>query len=260
MMTMTARSAAKRVIRTVSSAAVRAVAVDSTQHIAARSCLVIAPHPDDETLGCGSTIARLRSRGTDVRVVFVTGGGESPRPDGMSVAELITLRRAEAARALDILGVPETCIVNWDFEDGELSSHADDITFELTDLVRTTTPDQVLVTSVRDRHPDHVAVARSTRAALSPLARPPVLYEYPIWQRVPALMVALEAARAGRGRRREGAPRAVARPRLVQAGEFLAKKSRAISAYESQLPHFPVGFVDDFLLAHESYWEITLRP
>jgi hypothetical protein len=48
------------------------------------------------------------------------------------------------------------------------------------------------------------------------------------------------------------------RPRLVRSAGFLDRKARAMASYESQLPHFPVGFLDDFLLPFESFMQI--RP
>jgi len=50
------------------------VARDDTATSAARSALVLAPHPDDETLGCGATILRKRAAGTPVHVLIVTDG------------------------------------------------------------------------------------------------------------------------------------------------------------------------------------------
>src|SRR5829696_1206258 len=57
----------------------RITARDETAAVAARGCLVIAPHPDDETLGCGATIARKRAAGTPVRVVIVADGRYAQR-------------------------------------------------------------------------------------------------------------------------------------------------------------------------------------
>jgi LmbE family N-acetylglucosaminyl deacetylase len=253
----TVREVAKRTVRTTSSTAVRGLGIDVTEPFSARSCLIVAPHPDDETLGCGSTMARMRSLGTDVRVVFVTGGGASPKPPGMSGVEFVALRRAEASRALRALGVDESAAVHLDFEDGELTPRLDQVADALVDLVQATTPQQMLVTSVNDRHPDHVAVGRAARAAVNRCNRPPRLYEYPIWQRIPAMNAVRDAARAvAAGGNRF--PRPIARPRLVRTDEFRNAKQQAITAYESQLPHFPVGFVEDFLLPYESFTEIVV--
>ena len=45
-------------------------AEDMTPETATRSCLVLAPHPDDETLGCGATIMRKLAAGTSVQIVI----------------------------------------------------------------------------------------------------------------------------------------------------------------------------------------------
>jgi LmbE family N-acetylglucosaminyl deacetylase len=71
-----------------------------------RRVLVVAPHPDDESLGCGGLIATLAWKGAAFRFVFVTDGGAShrhsqswPRP------RLAARREAEATEALRRLGV-----------------------------------------------------------------------------------------------------------------------------------------------------------
>ena len=47
---------------------------DLTEAFARRSTLVLAPHPDDETLACGATILHKRARGTRVHIVIATDG------------------------------------------------------------------------------------------------------------------------------------------------------------------------------------------
>ena len=205
-----------------------------------RATLVVAPHPDDETLGCGATIARMRRLGTPVRVVLMSGGGASPRPSGMSLDEMLLLRREEASRALDLLGVEPASVHHLDFVDGDMPGQHQAMTEALARLVRDHAPDQVLVTSARDRHPDHAAVARAVGAAAT-TARGVGVYEYAVWQRVPAMTV----ARSGR------------RPLLVSSSDFSERKQAALAAYESQLPHFPRGFVEDFLLPFETFTEVV---
>lgn len=63
--------------------------------------LVIVAHADDETLGCGGTIALARRLGTEVDVVIVTDGAAAL---GDASADLAALRRLEARAALDELG------------------------------------------------------------------------------------------------------------------------------------------------------------
>ena len=168
---------------------------------------------------------------------------------------MVDLRRSEAADALDILGVDPSFVVHLDFEDGALSRSADGLADALADVLRETKPDQVLVTSHSDRHPDHVAVARTART-VTPLAGHDVkLYEFPIWQRVPAFVFARSAV--GGVRNRAGVAQPHGRPTLVQTDAFLTVKERAIQAYESQLEHFPLGFIEDFLLPFESFLEVV---
>ncbi len=252
-MTSVGRKAAKAVVRIVSSTAMQAVGIDATHDFSIGSCIVVAPHPDDETLGCGATIARMRSAGVDVYVVFVTGGDASPAPPGVSAAQMVTLRRDEARQALAGLGVDETRIVELDFADGELDARVDDVTAALGQVFAAVEPARVLVTSLDDRHPDHCAAARATRAAAVRCARPPAVYEYPIWQRFPARTVARDAVRLVRGGRRSRSAWGARRPALVRTAGFLDAKRGAIAAYQSQLPYLPVGFVEDFLTAHESF-------
>lgn len=72
--------------------------------------LVVAAHPDDEVLGCGGTIARLRDAGAPVRVVFlaegITARYDLPEFETASVRAEIDRRNQNAFRALDLLGVP----------------------------------------------------------------------------------------------------------------------------------------------------------
>ena len=72
------------------------------------NALVIAPHPDDESLGCGGTIALLRQRGYSVHVLFVSDGTMSHPNSPAYPAE--RLRKVREAEALDALEVPgRTC-------------------------------------------------------------------------------------------------------------------------------------------------------
>lgn len=73
--------------------------------------LVVAAHPDDEVLGCGGTLAKAISQGAQVAVMFLGEGISSRFPigeyDSPEFAEQTARRRAEAERALAILGIKD---------------------------------------------------------------------------------------------------------------------------------------------------------
>jgi D-aspartate ligase len=134
------------------------------------SALVLAPHPDDETIMCGATIAALRRRGDDVRVASVTAGGATTvgvpagARSGSATPDIGALRVAEQRSACAALGVDDVAV--WDFADrgaaADRSRLAARIRAEL-DVVR---PSLVFVPFPRDVHSDHVAVALATADAL----------------------------------------------------------------------------------------------
>lgn len=124
--------------------------------------LVVAPHPDDESVGCGGTILAHRAAGDDVRIVFVTSGEAGGH--GASPEETARRREAEARTAADILDV--STIDFWRFPDGRLRASAALVGL----LVKTLTewrPDSVYVTGEHDMHPDHRAVGRGVRRAVA---------------------------------------------------------------------------------------------
>ncbi|MGN6607701.1 MAG: PIG-L family deacetylase [Jatrophihabitans sp.] len=139
--------------------------------------LVLAAHPDDETLGAGGLIAASLAAGADVEVVIATDG-EASHPDSPthSPDRLAALRRREGEAAASALGGPA---VSWlGLPDGRLTGHLDTLSSAVAERLRPTT---VLATPwVGDRHPDHEACALAGRRALAD--RPGVrLWQFPIW-------------------------------------------------------------------------------
>jgi LmbE family N-acetylglucosaminyl deacetylase len=115
--------------------------------------LVLAPHPDDETLGCGGTILQHRRAGDHVTVVQVTDGRAS-RAGGLGAPEMAARREAEAHQAMAILdadlvwlGLPEGA---WD---------RSDLRPRLASLLADYKPALIYAPSPIDYHPEHVRVA-----------------------------------------------------------------------------------------------------
>lgn len=123
--------------------------------LAARRTVVVAPHPDDESLSTGGLIMHQMARGVPVIVVAVTDG-EAAYPD-RSRPELAATRRDEQATALSLLGVPAAATVRLGLPDSSVHQH--DLVARLGRLVE---PGDVLVAPWRhDWHPDHEACGRA---------------------------------------------------------------------------------------------------
>ncbi|WP_299917209.1 PIG-L deacetylase family protein [uncultured Roseobacter sp.] len=124
--------------------------------------LVIAPHPDDEVLGAGGTIARFAGEGREVHIGIVTSG-QPPKFD----AEQIRTVKAEAAAAHELLGVTKT---HWlDFPAAALAEEPHGaLNAGLGKLVREVAPALILAPHPGDIHLDHQLSFLSTLVASRP--------------------------------------------------------------------------------------------
>jgi LmbE family N-acetylglucosaminyl deacetylase len=117
--------------------------------------LVIAPHPDDEALGCAGTIMLLNRRGVSSTVLFITNGEKLYENPATVIGEK---RRGEGFRASEMLGCKEPLFFN--FPDGEIANHIDMIYHELYVLIEERKPDIIFSPSPIDFHADHIATSR----------------------------------------------------------------------------------------------------
>ena len=121
--------------------------------------LVLAPHPDDETLGVGGLVAKLCREGVPVTIVAITDG-EGAYPDTPHLGEIRILEQTEALRRL---GVPECRIRRLHLPDRDVSRYEKELVDLLLPLV---TGDMHLVAPwQRDFHPDHEAAGRAAARA-----------------------------------------------------------------------------------------------
>lgn len=119
------------------------------------SALILAPHPDDEALGCSGTIALLNQKGTSTTVVFLTNGEKLHGEPSAAIAEK---RKDEAKRASEILGCKEALFLN--FPDGEISSYTEEIYKKLHEFTGEMKPDIIFSPSPIDYHRDHIATSK----------------------------------------------------------------------------------------------------
>jgi LmbE family N-acetylglucosaminyl deacetylase len=227
-------------------------AEDVTSQTATRSCVVLAPHPDDETLGCGATIMRKLAAGTPVTVVIATDGRHSHHSSKLSANALVEIREEEARRAGAVLGLARENIAFLDFEDGRLAEHRRLLRNRLADILDTLNPEEIFVSSIIDSHPDHRVLAELGRElAHARSDRFPVLYEYPIWFWDPRIWRVKHLLEL--------------RTRIVRTENFLMRKREAIAAYRSQVTNLTgepswatlrQGFLRQFLQPEETFFEV----
>jgi LmbE family N-acetylglucosaminyl deacetylase len=222
-----------------------------------RPAMVFAPHPDDETLGCGGTLLRKRRAGAAVWVVFLTDGAAShahlvPR------AELRGIRAGESLAAVEVLGVQPPRVSWLDFPDGELARHRAEAVSRVSALLEQHGPEQLFVPYARGEHPDHVATHAIVYEALARARRPATILEYPVWSW-----------------RRSGLRLLVECRTSVSIQELLTYKREALARHASQVerrgadPRWrTLGDVDEgeflacFFQGHEFYRrvDVTVRP
>jgi LmbE family N-acetylglucosaminyl deacetylase len=150
-----------------------------------KTVIVFAPHPDDETLGCGGTIAKRIRQGYEVLVVIMTDGRYAfkdildihfdPTPE-----ELKQIRKEEVKRATKILGVPEENLIFLDFVDGTLKDNEKKAEEKVTEILSEQQPVEIYFPYKNDGHPDHQVTYRIVKNSIRKLAISASAYQYSI--------------------------------------------------------------------------------
>jgi LmbE family N-acetylglucosaminyl deacetylase len=146
--------------------------------------LVIAPHPDDETLGVGGTLKQLSDAGVETHVLFVTDGTAGYFTDGKAhpgYAAAWARRQAELRQAQTILGFAAHGPL--DLPDNRLDTLGQEVLIRaLEQVIAQLKPATVLVPHPLDSNQDHRAVWQAAQVACRPQLSSPVqaFYSYQI--------------------------------------------------------------------------------
>ena len=143
--------------------------------------LVIAPHPDDETLGCGGLIATRVAEGRRVVIVVVTDGRALFRRFGVtepSEADVSAMRKAETLRAVEILGANPWDVRFLNFENERLHEQRVEAGQRLAALLNEFSASEVYVTSPYEGHREHVLTNELVRAACGATGKCAAILEY----------------------------------------------------------------------------------
>ncbi|MEO5652703.1 MAG: bifunctional PIG-L family deacetylase/class I SAM-dependent methyltransferase [Marmoricola sp.] len=140
--------------------------------------VVLAAHPDDESLGAGGLISTAVASGLEVVIVCATDG-EHSHPDSPTCtpAELAVIRSREGRAAATALGVTE--LHRLELPDGGLEAHEDLVVTKLVDLVGDGRQTVIAAPWRSDGHPDHETAGRAAAAAARRTGAD--LWEYPVW-------------------------------------------------------------------------------
>ena len=188
--------------------------------------VVVAAHPDDETLGFGAAASEIAAHGIDVHTVIASDGDRAWSDLAPSEqAELAEIRRRESRCAAALLGLAKPRFLG--LPDGDLAANEDHLADVLTEILGDRAAGTWCAATWRgDGHPDHEAVGRAAATAASRTGA--VLLEYPVWM--------WHWARAGDADVPwERAARVVSEP--VAA----LRKQRAVEVFRSQLEAQGVG-------------------
>jgi LmbE family N-acetylglucosaminyl deacetylase len=139
--------------------------------------LVVAAHPDDESLGAGGLIATALANGAQVSLLVVSDGEAShPSSPTHTAARLAAVRRAEVTAAMARLG-PGVRIRFAAIADGSIADNQS----RLAELIAAEMPycTHVITPWIGDRHPDHETCARVAADLVA--GRAVEHWQYPIW-------------------------------------------------------------------------------
>ena len=137
--------------------------------------LVFAAHQDDEVLGLGLTLARHRSHGDRVTVVFTTNGAGGNWKDSTSVKRAVAAARfKEACEALGVIGIDVAEIVCLGFPDGGLHRYIPPASEDIATLIRAIAPHTIYVHAIEGGHRDHDVTAFIVQEVSSRLLIGPV--------------------------------------------------------------------------------------
>ncbi|GBR09909.1 PIG-L deacetylase family protein [Gluconobacter frateurii] len=210
--------------------------VASFDAIAPGTSFVLAPHPDDESLGCGGFIASAVEQGRPPLVVIVSDGSAShPGSDAWPPQRLARQRQEESVHAASLLGLGADRLIFMNLEDTKVPTRGtrfNSTVHNLLELLSRYKCETLLMPWRHDPHCDHEAVWFMGQA-LKTLKPGLKALQYPVW----GLTLPLEA------QVRENTLTGV----RLNVQPYLEKKRRAIQAHRSQrglvVQDDPSGFV-----------------
>lgn len=142
-----------------------------------KSMLVLAPHQDDEAIGCGGAMALQRSVGARAQVVVLQDGADEHESLGISREGLMVRRNRESENACSVIGLPRPHFLNH----RSLLKQHDVAVKQVRDLIRKTEADAIFAPFILDNHPDHFETNRILAHSLEGIPWNVRVFGYEVW-------------------------------------------------------------------------------
>jgi N-acetyl-1-D-myo-inositol-2-amino-2-deoxy-alpha-D-glucopyranoside deacetylase len=223
-----------------------------------RTVLAVFAHPDDESLACGGTLARLSDAGARVVLMCASRGERGSVSDPALVADgdLAGVRTRELQEAAAVLGIAEVIVL--DHPDGDLRwAHVPQLHAEIVAVVEKYQPEAV-ITFAEDGlywHLDHIAVHERTYTALRSLTSPPpALYYVTMAKGLMYDVVRAAHAKGGAvtkagfwGIAADAFGDAAKPPSItIDVRDWVARKLAALRCHRTQMgPNNPIAWIDE---------------
>lgn len=237
--------------------AVRRLPTGSIQELTrGQPFVVLAPHPDDESLGAGGLIAQACEAGQAVELVVVSdGAGSHPRSTLYPRERLMALRRSELEQAADLLGLPHRRISHLGLPDTKVPRSGpafDAAVGAILAIVRGAGARSLFTTWASDPHCDHEATA-GMALAVRRLVPAITVWAYPVWgwHLDPSVEIGHSPPRGFR----------------IDISRHQARKRAALAAHVSQMTdligddpdgfHFSGPSLAPFLGSYEYFFEVA---
>ncbi|MEO0049646.1 MAG: PIG-L deacetylase family protein [candidate division WOR-3 bacterium] len=182
-----------------------------------KKILVIAPHPDDETIGAGGTIARYVAEGNEVFLCIVTQGYSPPWPE-----DTVETQRKQVAEVQKVLGIKQVFFLGFPTVKLNTVPYME-LTSALQRVVDEVKPEIVYTSSACDVNQDHRIVFEATLVATRPLPG-----------NIVRRLLCYEVGPTVRFANTPFLPNV-----YVDISNFLDKKLEAMACYKTELKEFP---------------------
>jgi len=185
--------------------------------------LVIAAHPDDETLGMGGTIAKHTSKGDVVHVIIITDGSSSQY---QNYKEMIKKKKNEVKKAMKILGAGKIEFNTLPDMKLDTVPHVE-INSIIEKKIEKYKPSTIYTHHWGDINKDHQLVFESTMVSVRPNPNQPVKEIYTYETPSSTEWNTIEASK-------------IFKPNVfVDTTKYIDKKIKAVEAYETELRPYP---------------------